>query len=133
MDYSKLNRLKDELKDANSASRLAEINEEIEKEKKQIIESERQDQLRTQALIDANVAQKKLAEKQLEIAQEQYLQLSDNYNKLEDMFHLQSEAYKDARKELERSRRFNRWMMAISIIAMLAAIIGAIATILATN
>lgn len=133
MDYSTLNRLKDELKDANSASRLAEINEEIEKEKKRIIESERQDQLRTQALIDANVVQKELAEKQLEIAQEQYLQLSVNYNKLEDMFHLQSEAYKDARKELERSRRFNRWMMAISIIAMLAAIIGAIATILATN
>ena len=133
MDYSTLNRLKDELKDANSASRLAEINEEIEKEKKRIIESERQDQLRTQALIDANVAQKELAEKQLETAQEQYQQLSDNYNKLEDMFHLQSEAYKDARIELERSRRFNRWMMAISIIAMLAAVIGAIATTLATH
>ena len=49
------------------------------------------------------------------------------------MFDAQVGANKEAKKELQLSRRFNIAMMIIAIIAMLAAIAGPIATVLVSK
>ena len=59
--------------------------------------------------------------------------LSDNYNKLKDMYDAQERAYQESREDLKSSRIFNRWMMVIAVIAMLAAIASPIVTILVSN
>lgn len=45
------------------------------------------------------------------------------------MFDAQVEANKEAKDELERSRRFNTAMMIIAVISMIAAVAGSIVTI----
>ncbi len=82
---------------------------------------------------EASIAQKELLEQQVEIFQKQNELLADNYSKLKEMFDAQVEANKEAKEELKRSKRFNLTMMIIAIIAMLAAIAGPIATLLASK
>lgn len=82
---------------------------------------------------EASIAQKELFEKQVEILLKQNELLSDNYNKLKEMFDAQVEANKEAKEDLKRSKHFNLAMMIIAIIAMLAAIAGPIATILVSK
>lgn len=77
--------------------------------------------------------QKCILEEQMRITTEQNDLLSANYKKLEEMYDAQNESYEEAREDLKKSRRFNAWMMAIAIIAMLAAIAGPIATILVSR
>lgn len=91
--------------------------EEIEREKRKVAGAE------------ASIAQKELLEQQVEIIQKQNELLLDNYTKLKEMFDAQVEANQEAKEELKMSKRFNFVMMIISIIAMLAAIAGPIATI----
>ena len=62
--------------------------------------------------------------------QKQNKLLCDNYEKLKEMFDAQVQANRDSKDELEQSRRFNRWMMTVSVIAMLAAIASPIVTLL---
>ena len=45
----------------------------------------------------------------------------------------QERAYQESREDLKSSRIFNRWMMVIAVIAMLAAIASPIVTILVSN
>lgn len=78
---------------------------------------------------EASIAQKELIEEQLEIIREQNKLLLDNYEKLKELYDDQVQANKDAKDDLEKSRRFNRWMMVISVIAMLAAIASPIVTV----
>lgn len=78
---------------------------------------------------EANIAQKELLEQQLKTMKEQNELLADNYNKLKEMYDAQIVSYKEAKEDLKRSRRFNIGMMIISIIAMLAAIVGPIITL----
>ena len=61
---------------------------------------------------------------------EQNMFLCDNYEKLKEMYDAQVQANIEAKTELDRSKRFNAWMMVIAIIAMLAAIAGPVTTIL---
>lgn len=82
---------------------------------------------------EASIAQKELFEKQVEILLKQNELLSDNYNKLKEMFDAQVEANTEAKEDLKRSKHFNLAMMIIAIIAMLAAIAGPIATILVSK
>ena len=77
--------------------------------------------------------QNELAAKQIEVLVQQNQLLSDNYNKLKDMYDAQERAYQESREDLRSSRIFNRWMMAIAVIAMLAAIAGPIVTVLVSN
>lgn len=77
--------------------------------------------------------QNELAAKQIEVLVQQNQLLSDNYNKLKDMYDAQERAYQESREDLRSSRIFNRWMMVIAIIAMLAAIASPIVTILVSN
>ena len=77
--------------------------------------------------------QNELAAKQIEVLVQQNQLLSDNYNKLKDMYDAQERAYQESREDLKSSRIFNRWMMVIAVIAMLAAIASPIVTILVSN
>ena len=61
------------------------------------------------------------------------MNFSQNYNKLKDMYDAQERAYQESREDLRSSRIFNRWMMVIAVIAMLAAIASPIVTILVSN
>lgn len=121
---------------ANSASTIAEMNSlnektlrAAERANQEKIERER----RLVAGAEASIAQKELLEQQVEMIQKQNELLSDNYSKLKEMYDAQVEANKEAKEELKRSKRFNIIMMAISTIAMLAAIAGPIATILVSG
>lgn len=129
MDYSTLNRLKDKLEQATSASQVMSISAEIEKEENRL----REERAIAAASTDAIMAQKELLEKQIEIVQKQNQLLSNNYSKLEEMYDAQVESNKEAKEELKRSKRFDFIMMIISIVAMLAAIAGPIVTILVSK
>lgn len=74
-------------------------------------------------------AQNQLASQQISILLEQNILLSENYNKLKEMFEAQEKSYSEAKEDLKRSRAFNAWMMVIAVIAMFAAIAGPIATV----
>lgn len=67
--------------------------------------------------------------KQIQLLNEQNKLLTDNYNKLKEIYDAQSESYQNAREDLKRSRRYNAWMMTIATVAMLAAIAGPIVAI----
>ena len=82
---------------------------------------------------EADIAQKELLQSQLEALREQNGLLSENYEKLKELYDSQVEVNEAARNDLKSSRKFNVWMMVIAIIAMLAAIAGPIATILVSR
>lgn len=121
---------------ANSASTLAKI-DRIQKESMRAAAQANQAKIEREekmvAGAEANIAQKNLLEKQVEILQNQNELLSDNYTKLKEMYDAQVEANKEAKEELKRSKRFNLKMMIIAIIAMFAAIAGPIATVLVSR
>ena len=117
---------------ANSASLASEISRKQEESRRAIAQANQERIEREERMVagaEASIAQKGLLEQQVEIIQKQNELLSDNYSKLKEMFDAQVEANKEAKEELERSKRFNVTMMIIAIIAMLAAIAGPIATI----
>ena len=131
-----LNGLKDSLSMATSAMQVSAVAEEMEKNQRLINEVNRQSAKRNATLVagaEASIAQKELLEQQVEMFQKQNELLLNNYSKLEEMFNAQVEANKEAKAELKRSKRFNIIMMVISIVAMLAAIAGPIATILVSK
>ena len=135
MDFN-IQTLKIDLQQANSAKRVAEISDEMEQNQRLVNETNRQNSERNEKLVagaEASIAQKELLEQQVEIFQKQNELLLNNYSKLEEMFNAQVEANKEAKAELKRSKRFNIIMMVISIVAMLAAIAGPIATILVSK
>ena len=74
--------------------------------------------------------QNELTSKQIEVLTRQNQLLTDNYNKLNEMYYAQEKSYQEAKDDLKRSRSFNHWMMVIAIIAMLAAIVSPIVTIM---
>lgn len=74
--------------------------------------------------------QNELSSKQINILMEQNHLLADNYNKLKNMYDEQVRINIQSNKDLEQSRRYNRWMMVIAIIAMIAAIAGPIVTLI---
>ncbi len=116
----------------NSASLVSEISHQQEESWRTIAQVNQERIEREERMVagaEANIAQKGLLEKQVDIIQKQNELLSDNYSKLKELFDAQVEANKEAKEELRRSKRFNVAMMIIAIIAMLAAIAGPIATI----
>ncbi len=78
-------------------------------------------------------AQNELVSRQVGILLEQNKLLSDNYNKLKDMYDGQTASYIEAKDDLKRSRVFNGWMMVIAVVAMFAAIAGPIVTVLVSR
>ena len=77
--------------------------------------------------------QNNLVTQQMSILLEQNELLADNYDKLKNMYDQQVMLNSESKDELEKSRRYNRWMMVISVIAMLAAIAGPIVTLIVSK
>lgn len=77
--------------------------------------------------------QNNIATQQIDILIQQNQLLTGNYDKLKDLYDKQLQAYEESNKELEKTRKYNRWMMLIAILAMLAAIAGPIVTISLNN
>ena len=77
--------------------------------------------------------QNSLVSQQVGILIEQNRLLTENYNKLKDMYDNQVVSYNEAEEDLRRSRNYNKWMMVVAIIAMLAAIASPIVTILVSK
>lgn len=113
----------------NSASALAAVAERERKaaEALSCIAAEKDAQLK--AGIDAIIEQRDLTQQQVVILHEQNALLADNYEKLKDLYNDQVQANIDAKAELAKTKRYNGWMMVVSVIAMLAAIVGPIVTI----
>lgn len=118
---------------ANSAMQASIVHEQMERDRQLAAEISRQSAKRDATLVagaEASIEQKELLQQQLDIIREQNSLLCDNYNKLKEMYDAQVEATTESKAELDRSKKFNAWMMVIAIVAMLAAIAGPIATIL---
>ena len=125
--------LKQGLSVANSAVRVSAIAEETERNQRILDQTNKQTAQRDATLVagaEANIAQKELFEQQIEMLHTQNDILYGNYAKLKELYDTQVEANKEAKEELERSKRFNIAMMVIAIVAMLAAIAGPIVTVL---
>ena len=117
---------------ATNAIPVFTLAEEMERSHEFFSEMQRQvveNEVTLVAGAEASIAQKELIEEQLEIIREQNKLLLDNYEKLNELYDDQVQANKDAKDDLEKSRRFNRWMMVISVIAMLAAVASPIVTL----
>ena len=126
------NDLRGKIHAATSAMQASVIADEMDRNQRIAAAMARQSAERDATLIagaEASVAQKDLLEQQLEIIREQNKLLLDNYEKLKELYDDQVQANKDTKEDLEKSRRFNRWMMIISIIAMLAAVASPIVTV----
>ena len=126
------NDIKLDLSAATSALQASLINEEIEHSRRIANEISRQSAKRDATLVagaEASIAQKELLEQQLAFTQDQNRLLSENYDKLKEMYDAQVTANREATAELAKSKRFNKWMMIIAVIAMLAAIASPVATI----
>ena len=121
---------------ANSAMQASIVHEQIERDRQLAAEISRQSAKRDATLVagaEASIEQKELLQQQLDIIREQNSLLCDNYNKLKEMYDAQVQTNIESNDELDRSKKFNAWMMVIAIIAMLAAIAGPIATILVST
>lgn len=114
---------------ANSADQVFNIYNELERSNR-IIEEAQKKNAETIATVvagaQANIDQSTMLKQQLKMLEEQSTLLSDNYNKLKEMYDAQKVSYNEAREDVKRSRRYNAWMMIISIIAMLATIVSSI-------
>lgn len=121
---------------ANSASVVAEINRQNEEMIRSIAEATQERLAREEKMVagaEANITQKELLFEQLQAIKEQNDLLSDNYNKLKELYDAQVVANQEAKEDLKRSKRFNVATMIISAVAMLAAIAGPIVTILVSK
>lgn len=128
-----LGSLKETLSAVNSAMRVNSIAEEMEHRERVAAAIARESAKRDATLVagaEASIEQKEILQQQLEMIREQNMFLCDNYEKLKEMYDAQVQANIEAKTELDRSKRFNAWMMVIAIIAMLAAIAGPVTTIL---
>ena len=128
-----LGSLKETLSAVNSAMRVNTIAEEMAHGERAAAAIARESAKRDATLVagaEASIEQKEILQQQLEMIREQNMFLCDNYEKLKEMYDAQVQANIEAKTELDRSKRFNAWMMVIAIIAMLAAIAGPVTTIL---
>ena len=128
-----LGSLKETLSAVNSAMRVNTIAEEMAHGERVAAAITRESAKRDATLVagaEASIEQKEILQQQLEMIREQNMFLCDNYEKLKEMYDAQVQANIEAKTELDRSKRFNAWMMVIAIIAMLAAIAGPVTTIL---
>lgn len=116
-----------------SAKMVLAASKETENRQRAAQEADRRNIKRDSALVagmEASIAQKKLFEEQIEVLKMQNMLLSDNYEKLKEMYDSQVQTNIEARTELEKSKKYNRWMLVIAVVSMLAAIAGTTITLL---
>ena len=118
---------------STSAKMVLAASKETENRQRAAQEADRRNTKRDSALVagmEASIAQKKLFEEQIEVLKMQNMLLSDNYEKLKEMYDSQVQTNIEARTELEKSKKYNRWMLVIAVVSMLAAIAGTTITLL---
>ena len=118
---------------STSAKMVLAASKETENRQRAAQEADRRNIKRDSALVagmEASIAQKKLFEEQIEVLKMQNMLLSDNYEKLKEMYDSQVQTNIEARTELEKSKKYNRWMLVIAVVSMFAAIAGTTITLL---
>ncbi len=63
-----------------------------------------------------------LGEKQIKLLAEQNEQLKANFNKLEDLYKIKEQELQEAKREAKKLTRYNRWMMVLTVVAVLVAV-----------
>ena len=63
-----------------------------------------------------------LGEKQIKLLAEQNEQLKENFNKLEGLYKIKEQELSETEKEAKKIKRYNRWMMFFTILAVLISI-----------
>ncbi len=109
----------------NSARMAGEVANQLEER----LRAENRHKATLEAGAKASVEQQKLLEQQVDLLKTQNSQLTDNYNKLKEMYDRQVQEADEAKKDLKKSWHFNVWMMIIAVISMLAAIAGLVISI----
>lgn len=75
---------------------------------------------------EASIAQRELVKDQVDLLYEQNRLLSENYDKLKELYEMQRRSTEDAKAELRKTQIYNVCMMVISIISMLMAVISTV-------
>ena len=78
---------------------------------------------------EASIAQRELVKNQVDLLYEQNRLLSENYDKLKEIYDAQCQSTIEAKEDLRRSRIYNAWMMVISVVSMLAAVASTVVDI----
>lgn len=78
---------------------------------------------------EASIAQRELVKNQVDLLYEQNRLLSENYDKLKEIYGAQCQSTIEAKEDLRRSRIYNAWMMVISVVSMLAAVASTVVDI----
>ncbi len=110
----------------HSAKQVAEI----QKRNEQIKAADLQHKNKLEKGAEASIEQKELVKNQVDLLYKQNRLLSDNYDKLKEIYDAQCQSTIEAKEDLRRSRRYNAWMMVVSIISMLAAIVSIVISML---
>ncbi len=110
----------------NSAKALCQLNRNLEAQER----AENRHKATLEAGAKASVEQQKLLEQEIELLKVQNVQLSDNYDKLKEMYDRQVREADEAQKDLKKSRHFNAWAMVVSVISMIAAVASVIIAVL---
>lgn len=69
---------------------------------------------------------------QIDLLSSQNNQLIDNYNKLDALYKVKEIELESAKKDAEQSKLYNKQMMKVTVVAMIAAVISAIIAIYQT-
>jgi len=69
---------------------------------------------------------------QIDLLSSQNNQLIDNYNKLDALYKIKEIELESAKKDAEQSKLYNKQMMMVTVVAMIAAVISAVITIYQT-
>ncbi len=77
------------------------------------------------SIIEAN-------KQQIDLLSSQNNQLIDNYNKLDALYKVKEIELESAKKDAEQSKLYNKQMMKVTVVAMIAAVISAIIAIYQT-
>ena len=109
----------------HSAKQVAEI----QKRNEQIKAADLQHKSKLEKGAEASIEQKELVKNQVDLLYQQNQLLSENYDKLKELYEMQRRSTEDAKAELRKTQIYNACMMIVSFISMLAAIVSTIISI----
>ena len=99
---------------------------EIEKHNEQIRNADILHKSKLEKGAEASIEQKELVKDQVDLLYQQNRLLSENYDKLKELYEMQRRSTEDAKAELRKTQIYNACMMVISIVSMLMAVISAV-------
>ena len=106
----------------HSAKQVAEI----QKRNEQIKAADLQHKNKLEKGAEASIEQKELVKDQVDLLYQQNRLLSENYDKLKELYEMQRRSTEDAKDKKKKTQIYNACMMVISIVSMLMAVISAV-------